>query len=1749
MMNPFESLPRQEAKRQIIDDSIRSNRKMDLVESDYDKIYDLLFYYGNYRRIEELFKNLQLSREDWYLDEKLDHIKKEVLRDLIYEGYSIDQIKALLEFTDFEPDWHDYKEDISMRYLNDISNLSIEIIIDEQEYFGIPINWNDPIVIDVVVAEYKKDLENGHYDHLRELAQLSNIKPDWEGELKSAVERAMENALDSYYENEATNLLGLIGNNIDFHGRLKQKINNKYIDCLNALDRQKIIWLEKVSGIEPDWSGELKTVVIEKYKELVMDDYFNKVTKLQKITKVAPDWKGDLKPFVIKTYGEYLDGNYCYNYEARITQLQELSGIKPDWQGELKYFVMGKYIKLVKKGDFDSITKLQEISEVKPDWEGELRQAVMVRYKKCVMYDDFDELARLQEISKVEPDWEGELRQAVMERYASYVMHDDYYNRPEVRIKALQQLSGVKPDWQGGLKQAVLGAYENFVKNGQFDSVARLQEISKVEPDWEGEFRQTVMKAYENFVKNVKFDSVAKLQEISKVEPVWKGELKPAVMEAYENFVKDVRFDSVARLQEISKVEPDWEGVLRSKVMERYCVDISFGRFDRITKLQELSGIVPDWEGELKPAVLGAYENFVKNGPFDSVARLQEISKVEPDWEGEFRQTVMKKYKDLVINGYYDDIAKLQKLSGIVPDWEGELKPKVMKKYGEYTVNRDFDRIAKFQELSGMVPDWEGELRPKVMEAYKEFVMYGDTYAVAKLQEISKIEPDWKGELRQTVLETYKEFAINGNIDAVAKLQEISNVTPNWEGELRYSVYCKYTEFCVSADMAKIKQFEEFTNLRMDDAIKLELFWKAIVKHRKIKTLEFIENNYGDQQVEWLKVFELALRKSYHELLKAALSDSAVYDFVNACITRYKIKPDRELVSALFLNINSANAFDRLLQLIFLCGYKNLGKLTVNQIKGKKFTMRQVAIMQSLELIPDGDEEKREFMDSLNQGTSDALLVAQLLLARNVPSPAKRAEYCSWHNELEPLIRDLQNKFDLNDNERIFAFIDYIQKFGMKNLPLLASVSMNLYLLRNKLAQGKGDDERFEENIGKFVNSEVGIHLQQFIDAHSMGIDLKSINKPADVDGIFMRLQNMMKELKEKVLNDVMPNALEQSPIDMELFNSIMVRSGSWAENDHGYSRETLIAKWRKYTENNPVTLPDYFEQKTYLLKARLEKSLADELKALDNMSEESNKIIDLKNQKREQILQILQREEYTAYLAPYHTAFDEAERLGELVADPKIAFFTTINNQKDKLKKLKEQFETISDAPENAKKKAGMQIGIQKQEVLLQSLKRFETVEGIKEVIIDAVNKKEQEIAEIEKDKERAVEDLPVLEEELKKINSSMEDDDVNPEKKKEQQRITKEIQKIKSKLNLSTESLQKDAEKLRAIIDKLEQELRPNEKEYLVLQAMIAGIANAFDQKTAISIFGDSLRLISARMTMHESEAHVRFIREAHKEADIEKEYMAWRTFFQEQLVQHFIDPDYADQPRVVAFSKESIDLLESVWRLNNIREKSMEVLSGTSKDVIKHPFLKTVTDVKKIESEIEALETEGLDALAEKIAVTYSPCHGLGRIFAGDVGDACYTSQRNRFADGEYPNLHAIILSQRDKKSEDIKLLGSVLLIEGKDVNGKKYLFARAVNPIDSVIKRQINAEEFLQGLLDYLKTTAEKAGFDEAVLCVDTKETRSGSNRKEMFEAMEKAARDNKWPIADQLEQTPETTFKYDVWNTQFCRVYRIWQKEK
>ena len=152
---------------------------------------------------------------------------------------------------------------------------------------------------------YGRFIENGSFDKIKKLQELSGIELDWEGELKP-------------------------------------KVMEEYGRYIKYGPFDKIKELQELSGIEPDWEGELNKVMdwygmyIERIK-----------LKKQELSGIQPDWQGDEAQGDEK-YGRYIvDGSF-----DSIKELQELSGIEPDWEGELKPKVMEGYGRYIKNGIF-----------------------------------------------------------------------------------------------------------------------------------------------------------------------------------------------------------------------------------------------------------------------------------------------------------------------------------------------------------------------------------------------------------------------------------------------------------------------------------------------------------------------------------------------------------------------------------------------------------------------------------------------------------------------------------------------------------------------------------------------------------------------------------------------------------------------------------------------------------------------------------------------------------------------------------------------------------------------------------------------------------------------------------------------------------------------------------------------------------------------------------------------------------------------------------------------------------------------------------------------------------------------------------------------------------------------------------------------------------------------------------------------------------------------------------------------------
>ncbi len=219
---------------------------------------------------------------------------------------------------------------------------------------------------------------------------------------------------------------------------------------------------------------------------------------------------------------------------------------------------------------------------------------------------------------------------------------------------------------------------------------------------------------------------------------------------------------------------------------------------------------------------------------------------------------------------------------------------------------------------------------------------------------------------------------------------------------------------------------------------------------------------------------------------------------------------------------------------------------------------------------------------------------------------------------------------------------------------------------------------------------------------------------------------------------------------------------------------------------------------------------------------------------------------------------------------------------------------------------------------------------------------------------------------------------------------------------------------------------------------------------------------------------------------------------------------------------FSKNLVKALGSLWQ--------------TSQDSEKHILLSAQ---KKLEN-IQIGERKSI----VKTEVNFVPQKGLLRIFAGDIGDACYTSQHFELANGEYEGITAIVfVTNRNKPQQNIE--GSVLFIETTTPDGKKVLNIRANNPRENLLTKA-GQDALIKEILDYAIETAKKRKIDIVTVPLD-KSTNSSSNRDKVAEYYQ-----NHFSLNPRIKLTyePETSFNgYANWDADGNHaVVIIWEKE-
>ncbi len=256
---------------------------------------------------------------------------------------------------------------------------------------------------------------------------------------------------------------------------------------------------------------------------------------------------------------------------------------------------------------------------------------------------------------------------------------------------------------------------------------------------------------------------------------------------------------------------------------------------------------------------------------------------------------------------------------------------------------------------------------------------------------------------------------------------------------------------------------------------------------------------------------------------------------------------------------------------------------------------------------------------------------------------------------------------------------------------------------------------------------------------------------------------------------------------------------------------------------------------------------------------------------------------------------------------------------------------------------------------------------------------------------------------------------------------------------------------------------------------------------------------------------------------------------SLFRDYISEHYLQPQQRESHTGhTPFSPELLKALESVW-------------SRTQKE---HLFT-------KLRNKLEVLEKGEQVETKKQKKISLVPAKGVMRIFAGDTGDACYTSQHEELARGEYPGITVYsFVTNRGTSSERVQ--GSVLFIETttkekitddfgtvQDVE-KKVLLVRANNPRTNLLS-QVDADKLVEETLNVAIDLAIQRGLDLVAVPRDNA-SESSSNRpdvsayyKNHFAKAKKIA----------LNDIPETNFnEYDSWNAQGNHaVVPVWNKER
>ena len=1550
------------------------------------------------------------------------------------------------------------------------------------------------------VREIRDSFKAGDYDRVIAWVLGENLGK-WPEELRGLVEDHYLYCLERGAFDDILKLQRETGVELDPHKASVKEAAKKAIEtCIEGGYLDDIKTIEDLTGLKYTWTKAKALEIVEK----ILDSrtyYYIFARRPSTLAQTEEDyWQED---------DEYADEDAAVEPEVpyvlqQLEKFESLTGL--DLRADIRKMgraVRKYYLDRLGAGRDDEAKAVETALGVPMDFSGDAAKEEVNDF-----FIDLLENGRLMPGSPIErladpklglkPDWQGKLRPYVEQAYQKMCVEVPYELKSQIEL--LSNISGIQPDWQGKLRSVVEDKYVKLISEGYMDDLEHLIKASGIEPDWQGKLRSVVQDKYAQLISGNRMSDLEHLIKASGIELDRQGKLWSLVQDKYAKLISG-GYD-IQRLEPLIKasgIEPDWQDKLRNVVEDRYAKHISEGDIQRLEPLIKVSGIEPDWQGKLRSVVEDRYVKLISEGYIQRLESLIRASGIEPDWQGKLRSVVEDRYAKLISWGYISDLESLIKVSGIEPDWQDKLRNVVEDRYADIISRGDIKGLEPLIKVSGIEPDWQGKLRSVVEDRYARLISWGDIKGLESLIKASGIEPDWQGKLRSVVEDRYADIISRGDIKGLEPLIKASGIEPDWQGKLRVNVGVRMLEDIIDL-RGKSDYWEKASGMKFEELSVEQAVWDTFIQNHDFNSIEWISGKLKAESPELAERALEARNKALAALSTSKLRDGdyhASYDILE----KFQIKPMDaavHLVQAGLKCLENGELPEALLALFQACRVRF--ELTPEQLATLPIGDPRLAAIVNTICVPRDKAKREEFRAVLDARGGYLPVIPELL---KIKPPAPKQEVCPWFNHLNPLIESLERERPFTgdswlsqDNARRRGLLEFVQRFGMVNLPLLARTVVDLVELRES-AVGQPKDKPH------VLPPETELCLRAFARSHGFSWGGEGGIKPDQVNRVLEDLRITAENLKRAVLADRLPEALEGSALDMELFNSIVFRGSSYGSFE---DRDQLIATWRSRVNSGQKTgVPEFFpsrrERQTYVVRrlssgasfqelvARLDQS-AEDPEALKARQEASDKL-------KEEIEKTHAKEPFTAFLAPFMQALDEFKDYGPGAQPPEVLFAPLAASHRALLNKLDEQ---IAQTEAGSKKRQGLEAKRQK---IADNLNRLQTT-FFEE---DGINR--------------------VLRAEIERLQAL-------PESKQTKQ----------------------DAERLRKLMESSSVEghgALPTNRLYLDCQKKFEALRLTFG-KDVLAVAGREARQLMLSMLSLESFGHIDAIQQVQAGAQgrmTTEVREAWAKLFEEEVLLHFANPEGVHREiRSVDFTTGAMQLVESLWRINGIRQ-GLVGAKDKDKNRPKHPFYDVVLQARTLERRLKRLENPEAAHESEEVEtaeVSFHDCHGLGRIFAGDVGNACFDKLRGQLAKNEYPNLDAVLMAQEDAETKITRLLGSFLLIRGKDEEDKSYIAIRALNPTESVVNNELKPEDILDAAIEHATRIAKAGNIDQVLVCVDSHRGGHGSNREAMFAAMRAAVESRTWALAPRLKNTPETNFNgYEIWRGGEKEVYVAWKK--